>query len=165
MSQNLTLHFVGPQQILGRIEEVAYRIALPRPLANLHDMFHVSHLKRYIQDPSHVIQVDDAHVRDNLIVHASPMWIEDREVNQLCCKDIALIKLVQGGSVGGSMTWEHQEKIRDSYMNLFSTGILRSKFSKVGDSCNTSFCQLILLNLVKHFCVIYLLCGYGGKYP
>lgn len=60
---------------------MAYQISLPSLLANLHDVFPVSQLRRYIPDPSHVIQVDDVQVKDNLTVVASPMWIEDRKVN------------------------------------------------------------------------------------
>lgn len=54
-SRKLTPRFVGPYQILQRIREMSYRIALPPPIVNLHDMFHVSQLRRYISDPSHVI--------------------------------------------------------------------------------------------------------------
>lgn len=72
-SRKLTSCFVDPYQILQRIREVAYRIALPSPLANLHDVFHMSHLRRYISDLSHTIQVDDVQVRDNLIVETSPI--------------------------------------------------------------------------------------------
>ena len=72
-SKKLTPRFIGPYQILERIGEVAYRIALPPSLANLHDVFHVSQLRRYVHDPSHVVQVDDVQVRDNLTVETSPM--------------------------------------------------------------------------------------------
>ncbi|KAI5431677.1 hypothetical protein KIW84_035730 [Lathyrus oleraceus] len=41
-SKKLTPRFIGPYQILERIGEVAYRIALPPSLANLHEVFHVS---------------------------------------------------------------------------------------------------------------------------
>ncbi|KAI5417005.1 hypothetical protein KIW84_041848 [Lathyrus oleraceus] len=61
-SKKLTPRFIGPYQILERIGEVAYRIALPPSLANLHEVFHVSQLRRYIPDPSHVVQVDDVQV-------------------------------------------------------------------------------------------------------
>lgn len=72
-SQKVTLRFTGPYHILQRIGEVTYHIALPPSLANLHDVFHMSQLRRYILDPSHVIQVDDVQVRDNMTVKASPM--------------------------------------------------------------------------------------------
>lgn len=72
---------------------MAYRIVLPSSPANLHDVFCVSQLRRYILDSSHVIQVDDVQVRDNLGIEASPMWVEGREVNQLCGKEITLVKV------------------------------------------------------------------------
>jgi len=64
----LTPRFVGPFKIVEKVRVVAYRIALPPSLSNLHDVFHVSQLRKYIYDASHVIQVDDLEVRDNLTV-------------------------------------------------------------------------------------------------
>ena len=77
-SKKLTPRFVGPYQISERIGNVAYRVALPPNLSNLHDVFHVSQLRKYVSDPSHVIQVDDVEVRDNLTVETMPVRIEDR---------------------------------------------------------------------------------------
>src|SRR3954469_4609327 len=79
-SKKLTPRFIGPFQITKKIGKVAYQIALPPALANLHDVFHVSQLRKYIADPSHEIQVDDIQVRDNLTVETLPMRIEDRKV-------------------------------------------------------------------------------------
>ncbi|XP_058733092.1 uncharacterized protein LOC131604683 [Vicia villosa] len=62
-SRKLTPRFIGPYQISERVGEVAYRIALPPSLSNLHDVFHVSQLRRYIADPSHVVQLDDVQNR------------------------------------------------------------------------------------------------------
>ncbi|MCI08768.1 retrotransposon protein, partial [Trifolium medium] len=67
-SRKLTSRFIGPYQILKRVGNVAYRIALPPSLANLHDVFHVSQLRKYVSDPSHVIESDDVQVRDNLTI-------------------------------------------------------------------------------------------------
>ena len=82
-SRKLTLHFVGPYQISEKIYEVAYQITFLPSLANLHDMFHVSQLRKYIPDPLHVIQMDDVQVRDNLTVNALPLRIEGQEVKKL----------------------------------------------------------------------------------
>ncbi|MCI77499.1 retrotransposon gag protein, partial [Trifolium medium] len=46
-SKKLASRFIGPYQILKRIGKVAYRIALPPSLSNLHDVFHVSQLRMY----------------------------------------------------------------------------------------------------------------------
>ncbi|XP_050876289.1 uncharacterized protein LOC127079990 [Lathyrus oleraceus] len=61
-SLKLTPRFIGPYQILQRVRVVAYRVALPPPLSNLYDVFHMSQLYKYILDPSHVIQLDDVQV-------------------------------------------------------------------------------------------------------
>ena len=53
--RKLTLCFIGPYQIYEKIGEVIYQINLPPSLMNLHDVFHVSQLRKYILDPSHVI--------------------------------------------------------------------------------------------------------------
>jgi hypothetical protein len=65
-SKKLTPRFIGPYQILERIGTVAYRVGLPPHLSNLHDVFHVSQLRKYVADPSHVIPRDNVQVRDNL---------------------------------------------------------------------------------------------------
>lgn len=52
-------------------------------LSNLHDVFHVSQLRKYIPDPSHVIELDDVQVRENLIVETLSLRIEDGEVKHL----------------------------------------------------------------------------------
>ncbi|MCI50721.1 hypothetical protein A2U01_0071965, partial [Trifolium medium] len=97
---------IGPYQILERIEKVAYRIALPPSLSNLHDMFHVSQLRKYIADPSHVIEADDVQVRGNLTVETVPLRIEGREVKKLRNKETASVKVVWGGPAGENATWE-----------------------------------------------------------
>lgn len=73
---------------------MTYHITLLSPLANLHEVFHVSLLRIYITDPSHVIQVDDVQVRDNLTIEISPIRIEGWEMKKLRGKDIALVKVV-----------------------------------------------------------------------
>jgi len=75
--RKLTPHFVGPFEIVEKVGPVAYRIALPPSLSNLHDVFHVSQFRKYVYDESHVIQVDELEVRDNLTVETWPVKIED----------------------------------------------------------------------------------------
>jgi len=55
-SRKLTPRFIGPYQITRRIGLVAYEIALPPHLANLHNVFHVSQLRKYMADPTHVLE-------------------------------------------------------------------------------------------------------------
>ena len=55
--EKLSPRFIGPYEVLERIEPVAYRLALPPELAKLHDVFHVSMLLKYHSDESHILPV------------------------------------------------------------------------------------------------------------
>ncbi|GAU36214.1 hypothetical protein TSUD_363690 [Trifolium subterraneum] len=121
-SKKLTSKFIGPYQISERIRKVAYRIALPVTLSNLHDVFHVSQLRKYVSDPSHVIESDDIQVKDNLTIETIPLRIEGREVKKLRNKEIASVKVIWGGSAGENATWELESKMKSSYPDLFSDG-------------------------------------------
>ncbi|XP_058759675.1 uncharacterized protein LOC131632986 [Vicia villosa] len=102
-------------QIPDRVGNVAYRVALPPNLSNLRDVLHVSQLRKYISDPSHVIHMDDVQVHDNLTVERMPIRIMDREIKTLRGKETALVKVVWLGDAGESMTWELESKMQESY--------------------------------------------------
>ena len=53
----LSPRFIGPYEVLEQIDPVAYRLALPPKLAKLHNVFHVSMLRRYHYDESHILPV------------------------------------------------------------------------------------------------------------
>jgi hypothetical protein len=89
-------------------------------LSNLHNMFHVSQLRKYVSDPSYVIQSDDVQVRDNLTVETLPVRIEGREVKKLKGKEIPLVKVVWDGATSESLTWELESKMLETYPELFA---------------------------------------------
>src|SRR6266487_3592322 len=126
-SRKLTSKFIGPFQISERVGKLAYRIALPPSLANLHDVFHVSQLRKYVKDPSHVIQSDDIQVRDDLTVETIPLRIEGRETKKLRNKEIVSVKVIWGGPAGENATWELESKMKSSYPDLFSGKFSRAK--------------------------------------
>ncbi|XP_020992176.1 uncharacterized protein LOC110278258 [Arachis duranensis] len=65
-TKKLNSHYIGPFEILKRIGPVAYRIALPPYLSKLHDVFHVSQLRKYTPDASHVLEPEPIQVREDL---------------------------------------------------------------------------------------------------
>nr|KYP45839.1 Retrotransposable element Tf2 [Cajanus cajan] len=75
--RKLTPRFVGLYQIIQRVGPVAYRLALPPSLSNLHDVFHVSQLRKYVHDPSHVVELDDVQVKENLTFEKLPVAVVD----------------------------------------------------------------------------------------
>ena len=51
----LSPRFIGRFKILKRVDTVAYRLALPPNMSGIHEVFHVSMLRRYTPDPAHVV--------------------------------------------------------------------------------------------------------------
>ena len=117
-SRKLSPKFIGPYQILKRIGSVAYLIALPPNLSNLHPVFHVSQLRQYTSDPSHVIEPDEVQVRDNLTYEVIPLKISDCKVKQLRGKDLSLVKVMWSDEEGDA-TWELEDKMKESHPYLF----------------------------------------------
>ena len=72
--------FVGPFDIVERKGPVAYRLALPDSLRRVHDVFHVSVLRHYISDPTHMIDMSSLQVSDEGALKAKPVHILDHRV-------------------------------------------------------------------------------------
>nr|KYP39338.1 Retrotransposable element Tf2 [Cajanus cajan] len=104
-ARKLTPRFVGPYQIIQHVGPVAYRLALPPSLSNLHDVFHVSQLRKYIHDPSHVVELDDVRVKENLTFEKLPVTVIDHKLKELRGKSIALVKVLWDAATGEA-TWE-----------------------------------------------------------
>ncbi|XP_047169419.1 uncharacterized protein LOC124837969 [Vigna umbellata] len=91
--RKLTPKFLGPYQILKKIGPVAYEVALPPGLANLHNVFHVSQLRKYIPDPKHVLE-DEIQVRKNLTMEVDQCVYTRCSNEKLRGKDIRTVKVL-----------------------------------------------------------------------
>ena len=76
----LSPRFVGPFEIVERKGPVAYRLALPDSFRRMHDVFHVSVLRHYISDPTHVIDLSSLQVSDEGALITEPVRILDHRV-------------------------------------------------------------------------------------
>ncbi len=73
---------------------VAYRLALPSELDKIHNVFHVSMLRRYISDSSHVISMEEIEIQPDLTYEEEPVRILAQEVKELSNKQIILVKVL-----------------------------------------------------------------------
>ncbi|XP_052489807.1 uncharacterized protein LOC105763935 [Gossypium raimondii] len=90
----LSFMFIGSYRILKRVEFVAYQLELPPELDHIHDVFHVSMLKRYRSDPSHIVSVEEIEVRSDLTFEEEPVQILNQDVKVLRRKSIPLVKIL-----------------------------------------------------------------------
>ncbi|KAL0307679.1 UNVERIFIED_CONTAM: Transposon Tf2-11 polyprotein [Sesamum angustifolium] len=79
----LSPRYIGPYKIIERIGPLAYRLALPAELSLIHDVFHVSMLRRYRSDPSHVIREPEVEISEEFTYMEEPAEILDRSVRKL----------------------------------------------------------------------------------
>ncbi|XP_075504639.1 uncharacterized protein LOC142542080 [Primulina tabacum] len=62
----LNPRYVGPFEISEKMGTLAYRLALPPNMPRIHNVFHVSQLRKYISDPSHVLEAEPLMIESNL---------------------------------------------------------------------------------------------------
>ncbi|PRQ45918.1 putative nucleotidyltransferase, Ribonuclease H [Rosa chinensis] len=115
----LSPRYIGPYEITERIGAVAYRLALPPRLSRVHDVFHVSMLRKYIADSSHVLQEQPIRLRENLTYEEQPVQILDRREQILRNKTIPLVKVLWSNHMVEEATWEPEEQMRKQYPHLF----------------------------------------------
>ena len=115
----LSPRYIGPFMILNRVGEVAYKLALPPALSNVHPIFHVSMLRKYIPDASHVIEFEPLEIQQDLSYEEQPICILDRKEQILRNKTIPLIKVLWRHHSSEEATWELEEAIRKDYPHLF----------------------------------------------
>ncbi|KAK6149317.1 hypothetical protein DH2020_016842 [Rehmannia glutinosa] len=116
----LSPRYVGPYQILQRIGKLAYRLELPAPYAGMHDVFHVSRLKKYQPDPEHIITRDTPPLMENLSYTERLVRIIDQQIRQLRKREIPMVKVVwQNHNRDEDAMWEMEEDMRNRYPELF----------------------------------------------
>ena len=86
--------YIMPYEIITRVGPVAYRLDLPPELSKVHNVFHVSMLRKYIPDPSHVLSDHPVELKGNLTYKEQPMQIVDRREKIFRNKVIPLVKVL-----------------------------------------------------------------------
>ncbi|GJR54878.1 hypothetical protein Tco_1405399 [Tanacetum coccineum] len=84
---------VGPFKVLEKVGAVAYKLDLPQDLSRVHNMFHVSNLKKCYADEPLAVQLDGLHVDDKLRFVEELVEIMDREVKWLRQSRVPIVKV------------------------------------------------------------------------
>ena len=138
----LSLRFIGPYEIFERIDPMAYHLALPSKLAKLHNVFHVSMLRRYRSDESHTLLVQDVQVQAYFPYDEEPKAILAREVKQLWNKQVPLVKVLLQHHGREEATWEPELTMRAQYPQLFNSGNFKDEIYFRGGGGGGGVCEL-----------------------
>jgi hypothetical protein len=115
----LSPRYIGPYEITERVGPVAYRLRLPPELSRIHDVFHVSMLRKYVADPSHILQEQPISLKKDLTYEEEPVQLLDRREQVLRNKTISLVKVLWRSQQVEEATWEPEDQMRQRYPHLF----------------------------------------------
>ncbi|KAD1378137.1 hypothetical protein E3N88_42914 [Mikania micrantha] len=114
----LNPRYIGPFEILKRIGPVAYQLNLPAELDGVHNVFHVSNLKKCLSDETLIVPLDEIQVDEQLRFVEEPVEIMDREVKQLKQSKIPIVKVRWNSKRGPEFTWEREDQMMSKYPHL-----------------------------------------------
>ncbi|KAA3484591.1 DNA/RNA polymerase superfamily protein [Gossypium australe] len=118
---------IGPYEIVERVGPVSYKLILPPELEMIHNVFHVSMLRQYRSDPSHVIAPTEVEVQSDLSYSEEPIRILAREAIELQNKRISLVKVLWNKHGVEEAMWEPEDAMREQYPHLFIGKIFRDE--------------------------------------
>jgi hypothetical protein len=119
MKGKLAPRYVGPFKILERRGEVAYQLELPESLSGVHDVFHVSQLKKCLRVPEEQIPLEELTVKEDLTYEEYPVKILETAERVTRSRTIKMCRVQWNRYSEDESTWEREEDLRKSYPQLF----------------------------------------------
>ena len=111
--------FVGSFEILERVGTLAYKVALPLGLSKIHNVFHVSTLRKYVFDASHVMELEPFQISKDLTYEEMPVQIVNVMDKVLRHAVVKLVKVQWSNHSIQEATWELEEEMREKHPQLF----------------------------------------------
>ena len=119
----LSPRYIGPYEIIEKVGPLAYKLALPPEFSQIHNVFHVSMLRKYRSDPTHVLKDQTVEISQNPSYVEEPVSIVDYKAKKLRTREIPMVKVIWKNHSKEEATWETEERMRKQYPHLFnSTG-------------------------------------------
>ncbi|KAD3066428.1 hypothetical protein E3N88_34308 [Mikania micrantha] len=114
----LNPRYIGPFEITKRIGPVAYELNLPVELSSVHNVFHISNLKKCLSDETLVIPLEEIRIDEQLNFVEEPVEIMDRETKKLKLSKIPIVKVRWNSRRGPEFTWEREDQMKQKYPHL-----------------------------------------------
>ena len=114
----LSPRYIGPYDVIERIGKVAYRLELPPELGKVHNVFHISQLRRCVADETLVLQPDEVEIAEDMSYDEHPVQILERDMKKMRNRSIPLVKVLWQRRGVKEATWETEASVRERYPNL-----------------------------------------------
>jgi hypothetical protein len=116
----LAPRYVGPFPIIAKRGELAYQLELPSTFPKIHDIFHLSQLKRCFKDPIRGVDHEALDLQDDLTYREYPIRILDEAERKTRRQSIKFLKVQWSHHPEQEATWEREDRLRSEYPAFFS---------------------------------------------
>ncbi|PON44904.1 hypothetical protein PanWU01x14_262770, partial [Parasponia andersonii] len=116
----LAPRYISSFEITDRIRPVAYRLNLPAQLGHVHNVFHVSMLKKYTSNPSHIVQYVHVPIQEHVSYEEQHVRLLARELKVFRNREIPLVKVLWKHHKEYEATWELETEMYEKYPHLFN---------------------------------------------
>jgi hypothetical protein len=117
---NLAPRFIGPFKILEKRGEVAYQLELSSQLSDVHDVFHVSQLKKCLRMPEVQLPMKDLDAKEDLFYQEYPVKILETSEKVTQNKKIRMCKVQWSHHTNEEATCEREEELKVKFLSFFS---------------------------------------------
>jgi hypothetical protein len=108
--------YIGPYEVTNKFGTVAYRIRLPDRLSAVHDVFHVSQLKKCEQiSEAQIIEETNAEIEPDLSLAEYPMRVLDQKERQTRRQRVKMYKVQWSHHTEEEATWETEQFLNTKY--------------------------------------------------
>jgi hypothetical protein len=116
----LTPWFIGLFKITKKRGEVAYQLELSLQLSDVHNVLHVSQLKKCLRVPEEQIPMEDLSASKDLYYQEYPVKILETSERVTRNKTIKMCKVQWSHHIEEEATWEREEELKVEFLSFFS---------------------------------------------
>jgi hypothetical protein len=115
MKGKLAPHYIGLYPIIDKYEPTSYQVELPVKLSGVHNVFHVSQLKRCLKPPTDMLIEDTIPLEPDLTYKAYPIKVLDQQDRVTCNKTTRFYKIQWNEHSKDEAMWEREDFLRANY--------------------------------------------------
>jgi hypothetical protein len=116
----LAPRYIEPFKILEQIGEVAYQLEPPPQLSDVHDVFHVSQLRKCLRVPKEQMPQEELQVGEDLIYQEYPVKILDTSKKVTKNNRYRMCKVQWSNHTEEEATWEKEDQLKAEFREIFS---------------------------------------------
>jgi hypothetical protein len=119
----LAPRYIGPYEIKANCGPVAFQLELPPHMSAVHNVFHVSHLRKCVRLPTEVLPEPEIEIEPDLSYQEHPVKVLDQKERSTWAKSIRMYKVQWSHHSVEEATWETEDFLRSRFPDFLPKGV------------------------------------------